>query len=504
MYTMAEVKDIRDAYFEKGKNISQIAKEFGMDRKTVRKFIEREDWNEQPQRVCTRASVLDPYKTVIEQWLEQDRRERRKQRHTAKRVYQRLCEEYGEKGFDCSYRTVAAYVSECRQAREHVQNAALPLQCVPGEAQADFGEADFIENGERHSGYYVTVSFPHSNAGYLQLFGAQSLECLLTGLIAVFTFIGGVPSRLRLDNATTMVKKILGSGKRELTNGFARFCEHFAIEPVFCNPGRGNEKGNVENKVGYGRRNMLVPVPECESLEQFNRELLQRCEADGEREHYRREKHIRDLFEEDRRALRPLPSIEFDPDRYRSIRCDAYGMASLSNGTHRYSTSPRFARETVTVRIGAYRVTVLDDSLREVVTHNRLYGPQKQQRMDWLPYLSQLARRPTALKYSSIYEMMPEVLRAWIDRQPRHAVGKALTLISQLSERGGFDTACEAVADSLLRGITDADSLVALHDRMIRYTGLEQETEHSPVHIDSSKVRFDPSCYDRMIPVGRP
>ena len=111
---MASIQSIRDEYFRKGKNLSEIAREQQVDRKTVRKFVEREDWNQSTEVAETRSSILDPFKPVIDGWLEEDRNRRRKQRHTAKRVYDRLCSEYGDE-FHCSYRTVAGYVAERRK-----------------------------------------------------------------------------------------------------------------------------------------------------------------------------------------------------------------------------------------------------------------------------------------------------------------------------------------------------------------------------------------------------
>ena len=499
---MATIEIIRDAYFRKGKRISQIAREQKVDRKTVRKFINQDDWNEPVRRRAGVGSKLEPFMPVIDGWLEEDKRHRRKQRHTAKRIWQRLRAEYAEDGFDASYRTVAAYVSDRRAEVYRESGAALPLVHRAGEAQADFGEADFIENGTHYRGAYLVVSFPASNAGYMQLFKGQNSECLLTGLLEIFSHAGGVPQRVWFDNASTMVTKILRGGGRRLTERFQRFVEHLGFEPAFCNPAAGHEKGSVENKVGYLRRNLLVPVPEMTSLEAYNRELLTRCDADHRRTHYRSEKRIAELFEADQAALLPLPPIPFDPTRYETVRADAYGMVSLERGLHRYSSSPRFAREAVRVRIGAHRVTLLDESLREIVSHSRLYGPQKQQRMQWLPYLTQLSRRPRAVKYSGVWEMMPEPLQQWLSRREPASVGGALKLLAELTERSSFDAACAAVTAALSYGATDGESLVALHDRLTRYSGIMPQVSPAAT-VDAPAVRFEPARYDAMLAGGR-
>jgi len=247
---MARIQSIREEYFRKGKNISEIAREHGMDRKTVRKFIEQEDWNRSTKQSSLRESILDPFKPVIDGWLEEDRRKRRKQRHTAKRVYDRLRIEHGQTGFCCSYRTVAAYVAARRRELYQEIRAALPLVHPAGEAQADFGEADFIENGTLVHGSYLVLSFPASNAGFLQLFKGQNLECLQAGLIAAFEHTGGVPQKVWFDNASSMVAKILRNGERKLTDGFLRFQEHFGFDAVCFVQARIPQRG-VRTKIAH-------------------------------------------------------------------------------------------------------------------------------------------------------------------------------------------------------------------------------------------------------------
>jgi hypothetical protein len=178
-------------------------------------------------------------------------------------------------------------------------------------------------------------------------------------------------------------------------------------------------------------------------------------------------------------------------------------MIGLEGGRHRYSSSPRYAGERVQAQIRAQWVVILDESLRPVVRHRRLYGSSRQESMDWLPYLSQLSRRPGALKYTPVYSLMPEPLQRWLDAQPRPEVGKALGLLAALSEASGFGSACTAVSESIQRGITDPDSLVALHDRLTRHTPL---WEPLPVHthsIQAPQVIFDPARYNAMLTGAR-
>ena len=152
----------------------------------------------------------------------------------------------------------------------------------------DFGEFLYYDaGGQEQKGYALTISFPHSNMGYTQAFPSQNQECLLEGMKRIFEHMGGVPPRLRFDNMTTAVAQVLRGTERSLTEGFSRFMLHYRFQAEFCNPASGNEKGNVENKVGYSRRNAFVPVPTITSFEKFNEEYLWGwCEKDAQRDHY--------------------------------------------------------------------------------------------------------------------------------------------------------------------------------------------------------------------------
>lgn len=474
-------------YYEEGKNISQISEETGRDRKTIRTYLNKYDWNETVK--CKESmpyQKLDSFKTVIDEWLEKDKQAKRKQRHTAKRVFDRLSEIYGDE-FNCSYRTVAGYVAEKKKTIYKMEEGYIPLEHIPGEAQADFGEAEFIENGTKYCGKYLNVSFPYSNQGYLQLFRGENLECLLEGLVAMFKHIGGVPTRLWFDNTKTIVTKILKGGGRNLTDKFLRFKEHYGFEAVFCNPDEGHEKGNVESKVGYHRRNLLVPIPEFQELRQFNVELLEKCDKDSLRDHYRKDSSISDLHEADIMALIPLPTTEFDTAKYKNVKTNGYGRFYLENGLHEYSVSPKYANCKVLVKVTAEEVIPLTESLREIVNHQRLYGKYKQQSMKWLPYLQQLSRRPAALKYSGIYKMFPKEMQLYLDKCTKQDTGKILQTIASLTENSGFDAAVDTVKTALCYNAMDVESLVNLHRKLH-----SNVIELPPMHIPGQVPKLDP------------
>jgi len=275
--------------------------------------------------------------------------------------------------------------------------------------------------------------------------------------------------------------------------------EHYGFEAVFCNVDAGHEKGNVENKVGYHRRNMLVPVPRFESLSEFNKELLIRCEEDAKREHYRKGKTIEELFRQDAQALLELPKIAFDTSKYMTVKTNRYGKFFLNNGLHEYSVAPKYANKYVLVKLTANNVIVLDESYRQIVRHDRLYGNHKQQSMQWLPYLNQLARRPGALKYTGIYQMLPQSLREYIESVSKQEKGKVLKAIAELTQKSSFEKAVETVSTALTYGTTDLDSLINLHS-LLHEKVLQLEPVQLPDYIPKLK-RYEPNllAYDKSL-----
>ena len=469
MLAMDKIHFIRQLYYEQGKDISAIIEETGHDRKTIVKYLDMTDFNppepkpSDPDALCPK---LDTYKTLIDSWLLEDRKAPRKQRHTAKRVYDRLVKEVP--GFDCSYRLVAQYVAfKKKQMHLDSQKGYIPLIHYPGEAQADFGAATFFENGLEWEGKYLVLSFPYSNAGFPQLMYGENAECFMEGMTAIFKHIGGVPTEIWFDNASTMVTKILQDGGRNLTEKFIRFSSHYGFSYKFMNPNSGNEKGNVENKVRYSRNNFLVPVPHFISLPDKNAQLLVEADVDCDRGHYRHEGvTIQELFVEDKKVLLPLPDTDFDCARYEAARTDKWGRFTLEEGRHEYSASPELSSSSVWLRITSDRVFVMDLEHRLVVTHRRLYGDHRQSLMDWVPYLTAISRKPRSLLNSGIYEMMPGPMQDYVRKCSSTDRGKILKILAEQTKRTGFDSAIQTVEQALVYQATDPDSLQNLYRRL--------------------------------------
>lgn len=223
--------------------------------------------------MITRPAV-DAHAAWIDAVLREDLGAPRKQRHTAKRIYDRLVEERGYAG---SYSSVQRYVRRWR--RELAAGAGdgyLELEWAPGTAQVDYGNFEADVAGERLRLKLLVLTLPHSNARFAVAGRSQRAECMCAALAEVFAWIGRAPRVLVLDNATEAGRRIRG----EVTESqlFSLFRAHYRCSSRYCNPYSDNEKGSVENAVGFIRRNLLVPVPRVGSLAELNALLRAGCD----------------------------------------------------------------------------------------------------------------------------------------------------------------------------------------------------------------------------------
>ena len=490
--TMADQEEIRRLYEENGRSLSEIARMTGRNYRTVRKYAYRNDWNPAEKLRAENSPVPGEHMAVIDQWLEEDRKVPRKQRHTARRVYDRLVEERGYRG---SYSSVRRYVHRKKELLGRAAEGFVPLESPEGHAQTDFGEFVYRDGAEKEKkGYALTVTFPYSNHGYTQVFPSQNQECLLEGLKRVFEHIGGVPPRLRFDNLSAAVAQVLQGHERVLTEGFTRFKLHCRFQADFCNPAKGNEKGNVENKVGYTRRNLFVPVPDIPDFAAFNAALWDRCEKDAERTHYRRGVSIRELWEQERDKLLALPDTPYEVFRYTSLAVSNCGFVTVD--TNRYGLSPLLAGQTVQAKVWFDRVEFFREG-QKVGTYARCYG-HNAENPDWTQYVSVLARKPGATEHSRFFGQMPEGWRQLLSRSRGKERKSAPDLLSEMVRDGNAELCADALELAAENGRTDAESI-----RQCYYMIARKEFRPDPLRLDNSApalhYRPDLSAYDGLM-----
>ena len=388
MITVNEKEQIRRAHYIQGMSIRQIQRELGYHRSTIRKALEGGEEPCYRQQAPRPSPVLEAVKAVIDHWLQEDRSKPPKQRHTAKRIHERLVQEYGFAGAES---TVRRYVGQRRKGM-HTQ-VFVPLEYEPGQiAQVDFGEAQVILAGELVTAQLFCLRLGYSKLPFVTALPTQAQEAFLEGHVRAFTFLGGVPRVLVYDNLKAAVKRILEGNNREEQTAFVAFRSHYLFESRFCNPAQAHEKGLVEGLVGYARRNWLVPTPAFAAWEALNAFLLEKCRAEGGRRLRGMELTIGEAFELERAYLLRLPGRPYPCCSLHPVQPNGFGLVSFQ--TNRYSVPAEHAHEALWLRAFVERIEITNGQ-KVLATHSRCYG-REQDILNPLHYLRVLETRPGA------------------------------------------------------------------------------------------------------------
>jgi transposase len=260
MFAVEVYAAVRRFVFIEGNSRREAARVFGLSRDTIGKMCR---FSVPPGYVRSKPPEkpkLGALIPVIDAILEADKTAPPKQRHTAKRIFERLRDEHG---FSGGYTVVKDHV---RLARTRNRETFVPLSHLPGHAQVDFGESVGVIGGMRMKLHVFCFDLPHSDACFVKAYPAETTEAFLDGHVSTFAFFGGVPLSIPYDNLKIAVARILGDGKRTRTRSFTELLSHYLFDDRFGRPGKGNDKGKVEALVKYTRANFLTPMPHAASF----------------------------------------------------------------------------------------------------------------------------------------------------------------------------------------------------------------------------------------------
>lgn len=451
MFTNMQLwSDIRRRVLTGEISLRQACAEYHLNWRTVRKIVSRSE--PAPRRTPTRRKpALDPVLPIIHQILEDDRHAPPRQRHTAVRIYQRLCAEHGYTGCLSGVRAVVrAY------KRSHAE-VFVPLLHPPGEAQGDFGRAVVEVAGERIQAALFVLTLPYSGAVFGCLFPRECTEAFHDGHVRAFTFFGGVPSRISYDNSRIAVAGVTGPHERQLTEEFCRLRGHFLFASHFCNVRQAHEKGHVEGGVGYVRRNFLVPVPQAATWEELNAQLAQACRLDQQRTAAGQTQSKGIRLVADRAAFRALPVEPFEARRVVVATINSLSLGRFDGND--YSVPTAYAYQTLTAT-GTLDVVRFTHRYRVVAEHRRCWG-KRQTIFDPIHYLALLERKPGALDHAAPLAgwELPAcfgVLRRRLEEADPSGGTRQYIRVLRLLETHPLTTLTEAVEHALNLSVRDA------------------------------------------------
>jgi transposase len=337
---------------------------------------------------------LDEWKSIIDGWLADDLKAPPKQRHTARRVWQRLVEEHGAVLGESTVRRYVAVVKEARPAV--LAQVTVPQTHVLGaEGEVDFGAVWFSLAGAMVKGHMFVMRLSASGKAFHYVYLNEAQQAFLDGHVRAFDAFGGVPGRVRYDNLKPAVVKVLKGRDRDETEQFKLLRSHYRFDSFFCEPGIGgaHEKGGVEGEIGRFRRRHMVPVPDVASVAELNDLIAAGDIADDRRFITGRSIRVGDHFAAEATKLMDLPAEAFDPSLVVRPRVDAKSRVCVRQCF--YSVPVRYVGHRIEVRLGADTVTAFDGA-RAVAAHVRLTGKGGES-LVLDHYLETLAFKPGAL-----------------------------------------------------------------------------------------------------------
>lgn len=456
-------EEIRREYEFGVGTIQGVARKLGVHRRMVREAIHsavpaRRKKTERPQTKMNSAAGF------IEAILEEDRKAPRKQRHTARRIWERIRAEVP--GCTAAERTVRKYVEQRkRELGLSVCEVFVPQSYSWGaEAQVDWYEAWADLGGERVKLQVFSMRAMASGAAYHRAYPRATQQAFLEAHELAFHYFGGVFRKLRYDNLTSAVKKILRGYERELTARFIAFRSHWRYEAEFCTPSQGHEKGGVEGEVGYFRRNHWVPVPTAGNLAELNAGLLEDCRRDEKRMIAGRTENIGTALVAEKAHLLPLAAEDFELVEVSFASVNQAGCVKVR--TNFYSV-PRKPGVMVEVRVHSSMVEFRHNGVR-IAQHERSYQ-RSRQILDLEHYLEVLEQKPGALRgskpleqwrmqgrwpasYDTLWELLTE-------RQGKQSGTRTMVALLRLGCQFGFGKLEESVEQALALGCTDVAAI---------------------------------------------
>jgi len=351
-----------------GHSQREAATTFGISRDMVAKMMRHALPPGYRRSAPVARPMLDPFMGFIEEILKSDQGKHRKQRHTARRIFERLRDEFS---FTGGYTVVKDAV------RAHVvrhREMFVPLVHPPGNAQVDFGEAVVVVDGVEQKGHFFAMDLPHSDAPFVMIFPRETTEAFCLGHAEAFTWFGGVPQTILYDNTALAVARILDTGERKRTQVFDQLVSHYLFHDRFARVGKGNDKGNVEGLVKWTQRTILTPIPAAPNWEALNELIRARCLQRRSERVRGAEGTIEERLKEDVAAFLPLPAAPFDCCRVVPGRVTSQSLVRVQ--TNDYSVPVAYGHREILIKVYVFMV-VFCHGADVIARHERTYDRER-------------------------------------------------------------------------------------------------------------------------------
>jgi len=385
MLKVDQVSIIRDRHFNLHQSARSIARELGLSRNTVKKYL-GEAAPVRKQRKARECPVHDEAQDKVLELLEAWKdRTTEKQAITGTRLHREL----QDSGFQVGITTVREIFAERKREEAEV---FVPLVHRPGEeAQVDFFEVTVDIGGVRTKAWKFLMRLMYSGRDFAWVYPHCDQVSFLDGHVRAFAHFGGIPLRLVYDNLTAAVKKIV-MGTRQLTTRFKALAKYYVFEHSFCRPGEGHDKGGVEARGKAIRLEHLTPIPQADSILAVSHELLAGIDRRLTERFDPQGRSCLERFQEEAPVFRPLPSAPFEPRKPFVVSVSSQALVRVEGAD--YSVPESWARLPGTAYFGPYDVTITC-RLGSIV---KIRVPKGGKNIEYRHYLRELSRKPQAVR----------------------------------------------------------------------------------------------------------
>jgi transposase len=444
------IYEIRRRHLVQKQSITEIAKDMGLSRPTVRKHLLTV---EEPQYKRKQSQAQSPklgqFKAQLAQWLEDDAKLTRARRRSGRRLFEGL----QAIGYEGAYDSVQRFVKHWQSSNQSpkLNNAFVPLQFLAGDAcQFDWSQEEVELGGVLQKIKVAHFRMPYSRQMFVVAYPKETQEMVLDAHVRAFDFFGGVPTRMIYDNLKAVVDTVYSGKARQFNRRFLTLANHYLFEPVACTPASGWEKGQVENQVGNIREWLFTPLAKFASFSELNAWLETRCRELAQRKHpTQRDRTIAECFTDEQGLLRPI-TAHFDG--YVEQIKQASPTCLVLVERNRYSVPARYANQVVSVRLSAAEVKIVADG-EWIATHPRVFGREQLECNPW-HYLPVLEKKPGAIRDGAPFVNwdLPQTIMTVRDRILKQPKGdRAFVDLLLLAGEAGLEAltvACELAVES--------------------------------------------------------
>lgn len=489
MLRMDQVYVIRHKVLVERRSIRSVAREMGISRNTVSKYLETAvpARKEPASRKRPVTGIIGPrIDRILSQW---SGRVTPKQRLTGTRIHRQLLEE----GYQTGITVVRDYLREKRRRSAEV---FIPLVHRPGdEGQVDFFEVTVDMDGELRRAWKLLVHLPYSGRDFTWLYDACDQLSFLDGHVKAAGHFGGLPKRLIYDNLSAAVKRRVGIGS-ELTERFHALVSHYLFEPCFARPGEGHDKGSVESRGKTLRLQHLTPVPRGDNLREISLAVLDDVETAWRTRVLRDGRRCMDLWAEEKQGLLPLPAAPFEARK--TVLVPVSSKATVQIGSAIYSVPSGWARLEATAYVGVEDIRLVCRGEPEVVPRQQRGG----KRIRYRHYLPELAKKPQAVRQVApelVAELGEPYGRLWSLLESRYGARESARVLSRVVGAvadHGSETVAKALEAALSAGRCD---LLAMAGNLRR--------QHPVVEVPAALREYEieagsPADYDILLGGG--